>query len=149
MVSLPPRQRALELLEEVVWSQIELDIKATALPLMHIVSNRNYEVQYANLGMTERARFCNLRIQTESQKTNITKAKTSVDTSNDRKMSLFNFFLRCCQREVLLRHYNGIYNKHTMLCIRVKVEGISSEGEMSELRFSFAFYLHDKVLFVH
>jgi hypothetical protein len=104
-------------------SRVKLGDKATVLSFMHIVRNRNYELKSVNLGVTQRARFCNLRIQTESQKTNFTKAKTSTDTFNDRK---FFFSLRRGQREALLRHYSGICSKHTMFGIRVKVEGISS-----------------------
>jgi hypothetical protein len=36
-----------------------------------------------------------------------------------------------------------------MFASRVNVEGISFAGEIWELPLSFAFYLHDKVLFVH
>jgi hypothetical protein len=129
MVSLQPRQRVWELLREVIWSRIKLVIKATALNLMHIVRNRNYEVHPVNISVTQRFRFSNIRIQTEYKKTCFTKAKTSTNTFNEKSVT-FQFFLRCYQIEVLLRHYNGICNKHTMFGIRVKVEGISSAGEM-------------------
>jgi hypothetical protein len=72
MVSLPPGQRAWELLQEVFWIRIKLGIKETALHPMHIVRNRNYEVKPVNVSMTQRVRFCNIRMQTESQKTYFT-----------------------------------------------------------------------------
>jgi hypothetical protein len=67
-------------------------IKATALHLAHIARNRNYEVESVNLSLTQAAPSCNLRLQTESQKINFTKAEVSTSIFSDRGVSLFNFF---------------------------------------------------------